>query len=344
MNNQKPKIKICVVDTAFSLLYYLLIFGVNEDDIFIMSDYIPQSIRNNIPHIFFPRIKVYPYDSISHIIKDLLAYARLPFEVLKLRIKLNSMTQGHDVKAYGHGHLLFSFPLYEYPNSALIEDGIGNYADLPEFKGYSKIPRIIFSKIFGKYVRVFYDGFGTHPNITEIYLTKKEGYPEIIKEKVIVKPLDELMNSIDETDKTKILKIFNGDKIISENIKSNDILLLTEPISECLELTLEEELEIYKKMISKYDSNEIVIKPHPGEVKDYKKYFPNIRIITEKFPLELFDLMGIKFKKILTIHSSAALNFKDVEVEFYDGTINNEKVNRGREQVKKQYYELISKK
>ena len=340
MDNQKPKKRICVVDTAFSLLYYLLIFGVNDDDVFIMSDYIPQSIRDNIPHIFFPRIRLYPYDNLNHIVKDLWAFIRLPYEILKLRIKLYSLTKGYDVKAYGHGHLLFSFPVYEYPNSVIIEDGIGNYANLPEFEGYSTIPRVILSKIFGKYVRVFYDGFGTHPNIKEIYLTKDEGYSKLIEDKVIVKPLDELMKSIDEENKLKILKIFNGDQIIAENIKSDDILLLTEPFTECLELTLEEELEIYREMISKYDSKQIVIKPHPGEVKDYKKYFPNIRVITEKFPLELFDLIGIRFKKILTIHSSAALNFKDVEVEFYNGELNNEHVNEQRKQIQKQYQEL----
>ena len=80
------------------------------------------------------------------------------------------------------------------------------------------------------------------------------------------------------------------------------------------------------------------------KIKDYSKYFPNIRVITTPFPLEIFNLMEVKFKKILTIHSSAALNFKDVEVEFYDGEIKNENVNKGRELIKKQYAEVLKKK
>ena len=162
----------------------------------------------------------------------------------------------------------------------------------------------------------------------------------MIKDKVIVNGLDDLKNSINETQKNKILKIFNADKII-KNIKDTDILLLTEPFTECLELTLEEEIEIYKDIISKYEPQDIIIKPHPQEEKDYTKYFPNIRVINTPFPL---DLMNVKFKKIITIHSSAALNFKNGKVEFYDGEINNENINKGRELVKKQYYELISKK
>ena len=341
MNNQpNSKIKrICVVDTAFSLLYYFLLFGVNEEDIIIMSDYIPKPIRDNINHIYFPFNRLYPYDSIKHILIDLWLFIRLAYEILKLRIILHFKTKDYSVKAYGHGHLLYSFPVYEYSDNGIIEDGIGNYAELPEFKEFSPIPKFIFNKIFGKYIRRPMDGFGTHPNIKRIYLTKNQGYVDRIKDKVITNGLDELIYSLDKNQKDKILKIFNADTVFN-SINKNDILLLTEPFTECRELTIEEELKIYNDIILKYGSKQIIIKPHPGEKKDYTKYFPNVRVITTPFPLELFNLMEVKFKKIITIHSSAVLNFKDVEVEFYDGEINNEKVNKGRKLVKKQYQEL----
>lgn len=343
-NKQLKQIKrICVVDSPFTLYYYLLLFGVNDDDLFIVSYNIPKHVRDNLNHIYFPITRIYPYNSLKHILIDLWLFIRIAFEILKLRIKLHSKTKGYEVKALGHGHLLFSFPLYEYPNSALIEDGIGNYAKLPEYKEFSSMQKFIFNKIFGKYIRKPMDGFGTHPNIKEIYLTKNQGVSEYIKDKVIVNGLDELINSTNDKQKNEILKMFNVAEI-ADNIKESDVLLLTEPFTESFELTLKEELNIYKDIISKYDSKNIVIKPHPRETKDYKKYFPDIRVITTPFPLEIFNLMDVKFKKIITIHSSAALNFKDVEVEFYEGEINNETVNIGREQVKKQYYELINKK
>lgn len=346
MNNNQPdsKIKrICVVDTAFSLLYYFLLFGVNEDDIIIISEYIPKPIRDNVNHIYFPINRIKPYNSLKNILIDLWLFIRLAYEILKLRIILYIKTRGYDVKAYGHGHLFFSFPVYEYEDNGIIEDGIGNYAPLPEFKEFPPILKFIFNKIFGKYIRTPLDGFGTHPKIKKIYLTKDQGFVNHIKDKVITKRLDELINSIDKSQKDKILKIYNADTLF-KNINKNDILLLTEPFTEYSELTIEEEIDIYKDIISKYDSNQIIIKPHPGELKDYSKYFPNIRVITTPFPLELFNLMDVKFKKIITIHSSAALNFKDVEVEFYDGEINNEHVNEQRKQVQKQYRELYPEK
>ena len=345
MNKNKqsqPMKRICVVDSPFTLYYYFLLFGVNDEDLFITSYNIPKHVRSNLNHIYFPITRIYPYDSLKHVLIDLLLFIRIAFEILILRIKLHSITKGHEIKALGHGHLLFSFPLYEYPNSALIEDGIGNYAELPEYKEFSPIPQFIFNKFFGKYIRKPMDGFGTHPNIKEIYLSKKQGFSESIKDKVIVNELDTLVNSINPDQKNKILKMFNVHEI-ANNIKETDILLLTEPFTESFELTLEEELEIYNDIISKHNPKDIIIKPHPRETKDYKKYFPNIRIITTPFPLEIFNLIDVKFKKIITIHSSAALNFKDVEVEFYEGEINNEQVNAGRKQVKKQYYEMINK-
>lgn len=340
-DDKSDELKICVIDTPFSLFYYLLIFGIKDEDIFIMSRHIPKEIRDNIDHIFFPITVVYLYNSIKNIIKDIVIFATLPFFILNLRIKLHRKTKGYNVKAYGHGHLLFAFPLYEYPNSGIIEDGIGNYSELPEYKEYPPVPKFIFSKFYGKYIRTIYDGFGTHPNVKEIYLTKGEGYSEKIKDKVIVKKLDDLIDTIDEDTKNKILKIFNADEIENMNIKKTDILFLTEPFSEGGEIPLEEEINICREMISKYDSKNIVIKPHPREKKDYKKYFPEVRVINGKFPLEIFKLMGIEFKKIITVNSSAALNFKDVEVEFYDGKMSNEHVNRQRKQLQKQYQELL---
>ena len=219
MNKKSNKTKrICVVDTPFTLLYYLLLFGVNENDTFIISKNIPEYIRPNLNYIYFPITQIYPYDSLKHVIIDLWLFIRLFYEILKLRIKLHSITKGHHIKTYGHGHLLFSFPLYEYEDNNIIEDGIGNYAELPEFKEFSPITKFIFNKMFGKYIRKPIDGFGTHPNIKKIYLTKNHGFVNHIKDKVISNGLDELINSMDKEQKNKILKIFNADKIIN-NIK-----------------------------------------------------------------------------------------------------------------------------
>ena len=339
MNNKNLINKrLCIIDTPYSLFLYFLICGVNKDDIFVMSNHIPKTIRNNINHIYFP----YNTFHRNNFIKNIFILIRLVFEIFKLRIILYFKTKNFNVEVYGHAHLLFSFPLYDFENSFIIEDGIGNYADLPVYKEFHPLKKFIYEKFFGKYFDTIYDGFGTHPNIKKIYLTKDSGFSDLIKDKVEVVDLGYLINSLSLDEKLEILKIFNAEDILNEDISPNSILLLTEALYENNDLSLDEEINIYKEMISDYDSKEVVIKPHPRDQKDYTKFFPNVKVIKTSFPLELFGLLGIKFKKILTIHSSAALNFKDVEIEFYDGEISNESINKARIQIKKQYYDLIN--
>ena len=335
LNNKNLNTKrLCIIDTPYSLFLYFLICGVNKDDIFVMSNHISKDIRNNINPIYFP-YNIFYSDNSS--IKNF-------FMLFKLRIILYFKTRNCNVEVYGHAHLLFSFPLYEYENSYIIEDGIGNYADLPIFKEFSPLKKFIYEKFFGKYFDTIYDGFGNHPNIKKIYLTKDSGFSDLIKDKVEFVDLNNLINSLTSDEKAQILKIFNADDILNENIPNNSILLLTEAFYESNYLSLDEEIDIYNEMISKYDLKDIVIKPHPSDQKDYTKFFPGVKVIKTRFPMELFGLLGIKFKKILTIHSSAALNFTDVEIEFYDGEINNEMVNKTRIKLKKQYDELINRK
>ncbi len=339
MNNKNLTNKrLCIIDTPYSLFLYFLICGVNKDDIFVMSNHISKDIRKNINPIYFPYNNFYSNNSV----KNIFILIRLIFEVLRLRIILHFRTKNCNVEVYGHAHLLFSFPLYEYENSNIIEDGIGNYADLPVYKEFPPLKKFIYEKFFGKYFDTIYDGFGTHPNIKKIYLTKDSGFSELIKDKVEVVDLEKLIVSLSSDEKSEILKIFNGEDILNEDIPSDSILLLTEALYEGNYLSLDEEINIYKEMISKYDLKDIVIKPHPSDQNDYTKFFPGVKVIKTRFPLELFGLLGIKFKKILTIHSSAALNFKDVEIEFYDGEINNETINKTRLKVKKQYEDLIN--
>ena len=139
MNNKNLTNKrLCIIDTPYSLFLYFLICGVNKDDIFVMSNHISKDIRKNINPIYFPYNNFYSNNSV----KNIFILIRLIFEVLRLRIILHFKTKNCNVEVYGHAHLLFSFPLYEYENSNIIEDGIGNYADLPVYKEFPPLKKL----------------------------------------------------------------------------------------------------------------------------------------------------------------------------------------------------------
>ena len=319
------KVRICIVDTVYSLFLYFLKFGYNPNDILILSGGVPKSVRDNLNHIYFPDIKLLHDKSsiIKWVYKNALNAIKQVYGILKLRVLLFFKTYGKEVSVYGQGHLTFSYPLYEFENSYIIEDGLGNYLNL---KQPTKINPILnkIANFFGIYVFNLNEGFGTHENIKKVYLTKTD-VPFEIKDKVEVMDMDELWDSKSSTEKNKILEIFNLENI-NQDFDQNMTLLLTEPFSEHGLLPFEEEINIYQEFIEKYPN--IVIKTHPREQKDYSKLFFGVKVINVPFPVELLKYVGIKIDKIVTICSTAALNLKDdVEIELYEKDTSSEHIN-----------------
>lgn len=325
------------MDTAYSIFLYLLKFGYNSNDILIFSEGVPEKLRKNINHIYFPSIKlIHSKDSLlTWFYKNLFNAIKQVFGILKLRILLFFKTRNKDVDVYGHGHLTFSYPLYEYENSYLIEDGIGNYLEL---KQPTKINPILnkLANFFGIHVFNLREGFGTHPNIKKIYLTK-EDFPLEIENKVEVLDMDELWDLKSDDEKRKILQIFNLDDI--SKYGDNLILFLTEPFSERDLLPFEEEICIYKEIIDKYPN--IIIKTHPREEKNYSELFPDVNVIDVPFPVELLKYVGINIEKIVTVCSTAALNFKDdAEIEIYEKNTSSEHINNAVNVLKEKLMDL----
>lgn len=303
----------------------------------------PKEIRKNIKHIYFPHIRhdtIYNPNFIKKLKAILNVIIKQGYGIIKLRILLFLKTKNCEVEVYGQGHTNFSFPLYEYENSYLIEDGLGNYMDLTE-PNYSQ-PKLL--RFFGFHTKKYYEGFGTHKNIKKVYLTKNK-FPDIIKNKVEVINMQKIWQELSENEKNEILDIFN---INLDGINFNDetVLILTEPLTEEHLTTLEEELEIYNYIIEKFNEKNIIIKPHPRDLKNYCEIFPNTTIIEKYFPIELLNLIGIEPSIACSMVSTALLNFKKSKIYVYEGELKNELLIKGRDNlinlIKKENMELIS--
>ena len=151
----------------------------------------------------------------------------------------------------------------------------------------------------------------------KIYLTGLASIPEEIKHKVEIINLKDLWNKKSNVEKEEILNVFGFDKNIVNSIKNRKYILYTQPLSEDEILLENEKIELYSKILKKYDENFIVLKKHPREKTDYKKIFPNIEVMDQIFPAELLTLLDIHFEKAITIFSTAALTDDKVQVDFY---------------------------
>lgn len=165
----KKTIRICVFDTVYSIFLYLMKFGYNEDDYFIVSTGIPEETRNKLNHYFFPKPEFHYSTKKDEFVKfdkkTTVPNLTHIFRLLKLKTVLFFKTFNKNVEVYGQGHLKFSFPLYKWEKNGIIEDGLGNYLNLKEPYKF-KHPRV--AHFFGFYFKFFKEGFGTHENIKKV--------------------------------------------------------------------------------------------------------------------------------------------------------------------------------
>lgn len=158
-----------------------------------------------------------------------------------------------------------------------------------------------------RYLKI-YEGIMESPYIKTVEVNDKSNL--FIKHANIIEcPKKELFLSLSSKEKEEILKIFL-EKMDDLVTSAESILILTQPLSEDNICSNEEEkINLYKKIIKQYGLNEnIIIKTHPREHTDYLKYFKeyrNVKIIKERFPVEVIIFFNIKFIKVITIFSTS---------------------------------------
>lgn len=118
------------------------------------------------------------------------------------------------------------------------------------------------------------------------------------------KKREELVGHLDEKEKNLLLHLFlpNMDEI-EEKLKAggekDKVLVLTEPLCS---LSVRE--TIFKDVIRDYGRTDsiILIKPHPRDVLDYEKLFPEYLVLDKKFPMEVLNFIpGLKFQRVVSV-------------------------------------------
>lgn len=199
----------------------------------------------------------------------------------------------------------------------LIEDGSLNYqrANLTTKQRHNKIRNFFWGDICS-------NEFGYNKKCKKIILTKylKDSR---IQHKIKFVNLVELWQQSNKEKKEYILKCFNLTEQDIEIMLTREVVLLTQPIAKDCGFTEEEQIHLYRNIIQPYKEKNIIIKPHPRENIPYQKYFPDAVIMDKAIPFQLFELLGIRFKVIVTISSTAAMNIKSDEtfIDFKGTTI-----------------------
>ncbi len=182
----------------------------------------------------------------------------------------------------------------------LIEDGVDC------FKNNENIIHNTFSlkKIIKERLLKIYD-MGESKNIKSIEVNDKNDI-FIKNNNIIEKPKKELMSKINKSEQSIIKDIFIPK--LNINFNKGVTVVITQPLFiDKIVKTEEEQIIIYKRIIDEYCKDEdIIFKVHPRDNVDYKLMGKKVKIIKEKFPIELFNyISNLYIDKIITISSTS---------------------------------------
>jgi hypothetical protein len=319
---RKKHTRVCIVDTVYALLLYLLISSEDEicDTYFFFSTGIPRFIRKKFPgHYFFYKKKKFILKLIHRIYMIMFVRfgktVRWPF----LR----------NVKIFGQDHLLYFPYLTGNKKYTLIEDAPNmmylNTKIIRSLDDFWKSDRFFTKRLLSKILGGVYKHYYANNSICEeVILTENESAPHLKGKKLTIVSTHSLWKHATETKKKLILSTYNIGKEDIDILNSKQNILFSQQFSDDGFITKEEQYRIYRKIIDNYDRNSILIKIHPRDTFDYKKAFPDIAVFNKIVPAQLFDLLDVKFKKAITVSSSAVTSFPyDIEIDWYGTEVND---------------------
>ena len=122
---------------------------------------------------------------------------------------------------------------------------------------------------------------------------------------VVEEAREELDKKLTKEDHATLVDIFleNKDHVVSQLLgdgsdKRPQVMILTEPLCE-----MDVRKKLFSDIIDEYKAdNRVIIKPHPRDVLDYEKEFPDTVVIRDKFPMEVLgDIEGFKVDKVISV-------------------------------------------
>lgn len=305
--------KLYVGYTQYQLLIFLLLKKPEDDIIFLLPKYL-ESLKERLNFKYKVEIIKLSKPSLKKIFKFIKYYYYIKKLIKKLKISEDTILYGDNIINYilPNNHKL-----------CRLEDGTGNYITKAHEENvsikkriYFYIDSIIYLIIFKK--KLLKEKEKIKQRIDIYYITEIAPKNLWFEDKTIRINLKTLWNNKNNNEKKEILSIFNLNIDNLKELKEKEVILFTQPLSEDGIISEKEKVELYRKILEKYPKNKIVIKPHPREKTKYDKIYSDYIILKGSYPSELLSLENIYFKKVVTLFSTAGLNYGNkVEIDFY---------------------------
>lgn len=313
--------RVCFVATYYTLLLYLLYSSMEDinNTHFIFGD----GFDNITAKRFIRHTSIFGkpnYCSRSVLIEWLYSIYLRIFVLPKF---------SSNVLLFAQDHVKDSGTVISNHNYILIEDSAhkcSNYRNhdkrYQEDERMKKSLRYLIKKmLFGGSV---YGKHGNNNLCKGVLLSEYDEVDYFKGKEIIICNMNEAWRQSSQEKKDFILNVFDlkPDDIV---MLKRDNILFTQPLFPDV-LTEEEHVELYKRIISNYNIDDLIIKTHPRDNVPYEKLFPGIPVYRKKIPSQLIEMVGVHYKKAITVFSSAAISFSySIQVDWY-GTESNDKL------------------
>ena len=294
--NRKP-ISTCYCITPYTLLLCMLILPDWKNAVFILGDKLSDKFVYK-----FMKYEVAGLYSLNWTWR-----ADLFRDVLK---EFAHYCKKNRIRVYGQDHRA-DIGYFIDENYIVVEDGTANYTPS---KMYTVLPN-----------GYEHESFGYGDTIKTVYLTGRMDIPNALKKKARIIDVEKKWKDKSEIEKNEILDIFSVplDDIARAMNSGKTYIFLTTNIfaHDYNEEKKQWQVELFRKILSRYDIKRIIIKVHHFDPVNYEKIFPECFVVREQFPIEILKLVGLenKISKIISIGSTAIHGFfNKTEIDNYE--------------------------
>lgn len=314
-----------MITTIYALFEYLLYASEKEihDTYYIFEWWIPDSITSHFEHKYkLPKFKKqYQWNH-----RYCWAWVRY--------FKWRYLPNFNDYNLIAHDHLSYSTIFIGKRNYTMLEDGplifsqkgvdlwTNKFAYRRHLK-FQRLRRFLLGSTYGY-------PMGTNPQCTDLIVTSMDIAKELKNKNIHYFDIFNEWKTSSEQKRGFILDVFGITQQLLKQIKDRDIVYFPNAFCEDRVFTEDEYRDFYKRLLKKYDMDRLIIKPHP---RDYCKFYqvdlPGVVVIPSFIPSQLLDLIGLRFKKAITICSSSVLNLGyPIEIDWYGKKCHPNIINR----------------
>lgn len=303
----KENSRLCFTTTVYAFLLYVAHCSEEElrKTFFVFGFSFPRSVAKRVPHSY----------QLPHIKREgptfrWINWARYRWDFFRHVPQLNDET-----RIFAQDHPLAAAILIGHRPYTFIEDSqlvLSNVyqrrvevdkMETQRCKWYYSIQRLLYGPTLHR-------SWALNEQCCNLLVSAFDPHPLLAnKEQTLVPALDHALWQTFSSEKQQfLLRAFDLTEADVQTLLSYENILLTQPLWTDI-LSYEGHRAVYQKILDSYPKGSVIIKTHPREHFSYATEFPSVPVFEKVIPCEIFNLLGVRFRRVITVFSTAVNQF-----------------------------------